>query len=96
MSKSKVKVVETAADTMVKRPRGRPPGAGARTVTFGGKTQTLREWSAELGIGYQTLYQRLNKGEPANNAQKAMRTKKAFLLPRYARSMPKKEMATQV
>ena len=29
------------------------------TVTFNGKTQTLAQWSAELGINYFTLYRRI-------------------------------------
>lgn len=30
-----------------------------RNFTFGGKTQCLRRWAAELGVGYDTLYQRV-------------------------------------
>lgn len=31
-------------------------------VTFNGKTQTLMDWSIELGIHYRTLNNRINRG----------------------------------
>lgn len=31
-------------------------------VQHGGKTQTLKAWADELGIGYHTLYSRINRG----------------------------------
>jgi len=39
--------------------RGRPVGSCKLKYTFRGKRQTLKEWSAELGITYHTLYQRI-------------------------------------
>ncbi len=36
----------------------------AKLYMYGGKTQTLKAWSAELGINLVTLYMRLRKGWP--------------------------------
>lgn len=33
-----------------------------KKIKYQGKKMTLREWSIELGIPYQTLYHRLRKG----------------------------------
>lgn len=33
----------------------------SRVISYNGKTQTLKEWSNELGIKYMTLYSRLEK-----------------------------------
>lgn len=31
-------------------------------ITYNGKTQTIAQWSEELGISYHTIYARLRKG----------------------------------
>ena len=39
-----------------------------RRVTFQGRTQTISQWAAELGLDYFTLRKRLNRGWPVERA----------------------------
>lgn len=39
-----------------------------RIVEYNGKSQTIKQWSEELGIGYHTLIYRFNKGWSADEA----------------------------
>lgn len=41
----------------------RTMAASVRLITYGGKTQTLTEWSAETGISTQALWARLSRPE---------------------------------
>lgn len=40
----------------------------ARSLTFNGKTQTIAQWSREVGIGYTTIHRRLLYGWPVELA----------------------------
>jgi hypothetical protein len=42
--------------------------SNSRMITYMDKTQTLRDWSRELGIKYTTLHGRLRRGWPVNKA----------------------------
>lgn len=42
--------------------------SNSRFITYMGKTQTLRDWSRELGINYSTLHGRLCRGWPVSKA----------------------------
>ena len=41
--------------------RGVSPGRPAKKITYRGKTQTVRQWAAEIGITPMGLYRRLQK-----------------------------------
>jgi len=42
-----------------------------RLITYGGRTQNLRTWAIEIGIGWHALQQRLAKGWPLEQALSA-------------------------
>jgi lambda repressor-like predicted transcriptional regulator len=42
-----------------------------RLITYDGRTQNLRAWAKEIGIGWRTLQQRLAKGWPLEQALSA-------------------------
>lgn len=62
--------VAEAVETPV-RPRGET------AVTYRGVTDTIRGWSERTGIAYQTLYQRLRSGWPADRMFEKPRRKRA-------------------
>ena len=43
----------------------------SRLITFQGRTETVLQWSVITGIPYKTIYNRLNKGLPPEEALKA-------------------------
>ena len=42
-----------------------------RLITYGGRTQNLRAWAKEIGVGWSALQQRLAKGWPLDQALSA-------------------------
>lgn len=49
----------TRAENTRRARKGKPGGNSGEPITYKGKTQSLDDWSKELGISYITLYKRL-------------------------------------
>ena len=57
-----VEIEEPAIEEVIEEPKElKKPNLRIRELTYAGKTQTIREWAAELDMPWPTLYDRINR-----------------------------------